>query len=180
MQVILFKNIERLGMQGDVVNVAAGYFRNYLGPRGIAIEASANTLARLEIKRQKMRAEAERQIGEADVLARQLKDVQIKYVMKTAPDGQRLFGSVGALDIVEKLAALGFTTIERRQIALHEPIKNVGAHAVKIKMLGSVEAHVTVIVEAENAPPAEPVRAPKAAKAAEAPKAEATPEEPQA
>lgn len=174
MQVILFQNVERLGMQGDVVNVAAGYFRNYLGPRGIAVEASQSTLTRLEAKRAKMRAEAERQIGEADAIARQLKDVQLKYVMKTTPDGTRLFGSVSAGDIADKLQGLGFKTIERRQVALHEPIKSVGAHTVKIKLLGSVESHVTVNVAAENAP-VEP--APKAAaKAPEAPAAE----EPQA
>lgn len=173
MQVILFQNVERLGMQGDVVNVAAGYFRNYLGPRGIAVEASQGTLTRLEAKRAKMRAEAERQIGEAGAIARQLKDVQLKYVMKTTPDGTRLFGSVSAGDIADKLQAMGFKTVERRQIALHEPIKAVGAHTVKVKLLGSVESHVTVHVEAENAP----VEAPKAAaKAPEAPAAE----EPQA
>lgn len=172
MQVILFKNVERLGMQGDVVNVASGYFRNYLGPRGIAIEASESTLSRLEVKRKKMRAEAERQVGEASALAKQLKEVALKFVMKTTPDGSRLFGSVSAADIAEKLVALGYNTIERRQISLHEPIKNVGTQAVKIKMLGGVEAQVAVTVEAE-APPAAPGKA-------EAPKAEAKPEEPKA
>lgn len=172
MQVILFKNVERLGMQGDVVNVATGFFRNYLGPRGIAIEATATVLSRMEIKRAKMRAEAERQIGEADSIAKQLKDVQIKYVMKTTPDGNRLFGSVSAADIAEKLQGLGFKTIEKRQVALHEPIKNVGSHSVKLKLLGSVEASVTVIVDTDTPAPAEPPRAPKAAKPAEEPQAE--------
>lgn len=180
MQVILFQNVERLGMQGDVVNVASGYFRNYLGPRGIAIEASPNTLARLEAKRVKMRAEAERQVGEASAIAKQLKDVQLKYVMKATPDGARLFGSVSALDIAEKLHELGFTTIERRQVALHEPIKTVGTYTVKIKLIGNVDAAISVAV-ASDAPVVE--EAPKAKKAAEAPaaaEAEAPAEEPQA
>jgi large subunit ribosomal protein L9 len=170
MQVILFKNIERLGMQGDVVNVAPGYYRNYLGPHGIALEATQATLSRLETKRKKLRAEAEQQLGEADVLAKRLKEVQIKFVMKTIDD-QKLFGSVQDHDIALKLAEAGFE-IERRQIALHEPIKSTGTHQVKIKLLGHVEGQVTVIVDPETPPPAPKAAAPAAPAATEEPVAE--------
>jgi large subunit ribosomal protein L9 len=161
MQVILFKNIERLGMQGDVVNVASGYFRNYLGPRGIALEATATNLGRLEIKRKKLHEEAQRQVNEAGDLAKRLSGVPIKFVMK-ATDNERLFGSVADHDILEKLNQAGFA-IERRQIILREPIKTVGTHNVKIKLVGHVEGQVTVVVEAEGL--AAPTPAPAAAAA---------------
>ena len=164
MQVILFENIERLGMQGEVVTVAPGYFRNYLGPRGVAVEATPHALARLELKRKKLQAAAEIQLASARTLSDRLKDAEVRFVLK-ATDGNKLFGSVSAAEIVEKLAAQGFE-IERRQVALKEPIKTTGRHDVRIRMVGQVEAHVKIFIEAEGA--AEALAAEEAAKAAKA------------
>ena len=98
MQVILFENIDRLGMKGDVVNVANGYYRNYLGPRSMAVEATPANLKRLEAKRRQLQAEAEKQRQEAEGFARQLAQAPIKFVRKS-PDGEKLFGSVSAHEI---------------------------------------------------------------------------------
>lgn len=148
MQVILFQNIDKLGMQGDVVNVAPGYYRNYLGPRGIALEATAATLSRLADKQRKLRAMAEKQLGEASIVAEHLSKARLCFTMK-ATDGEKLFGSLHNHEIAEALAEQGFN-IERRQIVMKDPIKTVGTHQVAIRLLGSVEASVTVEVIAEG------------------------------
>ena len=78
MQVILFKNVDKLGMQGDVVNVANGYYRNYLGPCGVAVEATKHNLKRLEAKRAKLQAESEKQVQEAQSFAERLVEAQLR------------------------------------------------------------------------------------------------------
>ncbi|MCL5270354.1 MAG: 50S ribosomal protein L9 [bacterium] len=165
MQVILFQNIEKLGMQGDVVNVANGYFRNYLGPRGIAVEATEATLRRLEMKRKKLKAEAEQQLNEAETIAQRLAAVELNFVEK-ATDKERLFGSISAGDIAEKLTEAGYA-VERRQVALPEPIKTVGAHKVKIKLHSHVMTEIKVVVEAEGAAETTATEAPGVSSAAE-------------
>ena len=153
MQVILFENVEKLGMQGDVVNVASGYFRNYLGPRNKAVLATETNLKRLELKRKRLTADAEKQLGEAEGVARQLTDAKVHFVMKS-PDGHKLFGSVHDHQILEQLVEQGFQ-LERRQILLPDPIKETGEHTVRVRLLGRVEGEVTVVVEPEEAPPEE-------------------------
>jgi large subunit ribosomal protein L9 len=148
MQVILFQNIEKLGMQGDIVNVANGYYRNYLGPRGAALEATAGNLKRLEVKRHKLQAEAEKQVQEAEAFSKQLAAAKIHFVMK-AHDGDKLFGSVHDHEILEQLVAQGFN-LERRQILLREPIKTTGTHTVRVRLVGQVDAFVHVTVEPEE------------------------------
>jgi len=147
MQVILFKNVDKLGMQGEVVNVASGYYRNYLGPCGVAVEATKHNLKRLEAKRAKLQAEAEKQVQEAQSFAERLVEAQLRFVMKS-PDGKKLFGSVHDHEIADQLIEQGFN-IEKRQVQ-HEPIKETGTHKVKVKLVGQVEAIVDVVIEAEE------------------------------
>lgn len=148
MQVILFQPIEKLGLQGDVVNVAPGYYRNYLGPRGIAIEATAGNLKRLELKRKKLKAEAEKQVAGAREFAGRLNGTALEFIMK-ATSGNRLFGSIHDHEIAEELKKQGFD-ISRRQVLLSEPLKTVGKHDVKIRLLGNVEAHIFVTITPEG------------------------------
>ncbi|HOE96179.1 MAG TPA: 50S ribosomal protein L9 [Candidatus Sumerlaeota bacterium] len=148
MQVILFRSIDKLGMQGDVVNVANGYFRNYLGPRGLAVEASEATLRRLEAKRKKLQLEAEKDRTDAESVAERLAGVRLHFTMKTI-DGKKLFGSVTAQNILEQLNEQGYA-FERRQITLHEPLKTTGEHDVRIKLVGHIEGHIKVQIDAET------------------------------
>jgi large subunit ribosomal protein L9 len=173
MQVILFQNIDRLGMQGDVVSVANGYYRNYLGPREMAIEASANNLKRLEAKRSKLKEEADKQRQEAQGFAKRLAEARIHFVRKS-PDGEKLFGSVHDHEIHEQLVAQGFN-IERRQIVLNDPLKTTGTHDLRVKLVGNLEGHIKVTIEAEQEPEKEKAAAPAAveALAAEEPAGEA-------
>jgi large subunit ribosomal protein L9 len=146
MQVILFQNVDKLGMQGDVVNVANGYYRNFLGPRGVAVQATKHNLKRLEAKRAKLQTEAEKQVQEARAFAEHLSSAELKFVMKS-PDGKKLFGSVHDHEIAVLLIEQGFN-IEKRQVQ-HEPIKETGTHKIKVKLVGQVEAVVDVVIEAE-------------------------------
>lgn len=182
MQIILFKNIERLGMQGDIVNVAGGYFRNYLGPHGLAVEATAGTLKRLDLKRKKLQVEAEGQRNEAKAMAKRLSEVELTFTRK-ATDGQKLFGSVTEHDILERLKEAGFE-FERKNLLIRDAIKTVGTHPFRIRLesnlLVDMKVHVepeggvpedTPTVAVEEAPESE--AAPQAAAPAEAPAAEA-------
>lgn len=169
MQVILFQNIEKLGMQGDVVNVANGYYRNFLGPRGIAIEATQGNLKRLEIKRKRLQEEAARQINAAEGVAEQLRKIELVFVMR-ANEEKRLFGSIQDHDIYEKLVELGFSNLERRQIALAEPIKTLGKHKVKVRLHSHVAADIKVTIQPEGQDEAaEAEAAPEAAPAEDTP-----------
>ena len=170
MQVILFQNIEKLGIQGDVVNVANGYYRNYL----IAVEASEGNLKRLELKRKRLHEEAERQMNAAEGVAEQLRKVELTYVMRANVE-KKLFGSVQDHDIHEKLVEAGFDQIERRQIMLSEPIKVLGEHKVKVRLHSHVVAEIKVIVlpEGQDEEEEAAVEAAPAAQAEEAPAAEA-------
>lgn len=148
MEVILFETVEKLGMQGEVVNVASGYFRNYLGPHNIAVEATPGNLKRLEIKRRRLQEEAEKQVGEAEKLAERLAEQDLTFVMK-ATEKDKLFGSVHDHEIAERLRELGFS-VERRQVLLPDPIKTVGDHKVQVQLVGTVAAQVTVQVKSEK------------------------------
>ncbi len=147
MQVILFKTVEQLGMQGDVVNVAAGYYRNFLGPRGFAIEATEGNLRHSEAKRKKLKAEAEKQVQTAKAYADRLTGVKLEFTEKANPEG-RLFGALHDREILDALKAQGFE-IERRQILLKEPIKTVGQHTVRVRLLQGVETTVGVTVKGD-------------------------------
>lgn len=174
MQVILFENIDKLGMQGEVVNVADGFYRNFLGPQAKAVEATGHNLRRLEAKRKKLQVEAERQLGDARTVAARLEEVSLTYVRRAADNG-KLYGSVQAHEIIESLTELGFA-IERRQIVLKDALKTTGDHPVRIRVIGNVEATVKVLVEAEaEEVPVEEVPAEEAPaeEAAEAPAEEA-------
>lgn len=147
MQVILFQTVEQLGLQGSVVNVAAGYYRNYLGSMGIAIEATAGNLRQSELKRKRLQAEAEKQVQDAQVQAKRLAETKLEFVEKANPEG-RLFGAIRDHEIMDALTEQGFK-IERRQVLMKEPIKAVGTYSVRIRLIQGVDASVAVLVKGE-------------------------------
>lgn len=147
MQIILFKTVEQLGMQGDVVNVAAGYYRNYLGPRGFAVEATEGNLRHSAKKREKLKAEAEKQVETAKGYAQRLAEVKLEFTEKANNEG-RLFGAIHDREVLDALKAQGFE-IERRQILMKEPIKAVGQHTVRVRLLQGVETTIGVNVKGD-------------------------------
>ena len=147
MQVILKEDILNLGFKGDVVNVKKGYGRNYLIPQGKAVIASESALKMLaEDNRQRAHKLAKIK-ADAEALAASLNGVSVSIATKASESG-KVFGSVTTVQIADTLAEKGFT-VDRRLIALKEPLKELGAHKVVIKLHKEVSAEVEVVVVAE-------------------------------
>lgn len=147
-EVILREDVPNLGPIGAVVRVKPGYARNYLLPRGLAVEASRKNLNVLEHHKRVIGAKADRERKAAEGVAGKLEGLVV-VVRARAGDEGRLFGSVTNLDVERLLAAKGFQ-IERRRIHLEEPIKQLGTFPVVIHIGGSVRATIQVTVEADG------------------------------
>ncbi len=144
MEVILRQAVDNLGHTGDIVNVSAGFARNYLLPRGFAYEATAGNKKRMEQERERLEAAETTRREAAEELARQLEPVSLTFSARVGDEG-KLFGSVTTADIAHQLEAQGFK-IEKRQIDLHEPIKALGVYRVPIRVHADVRAEVKVWV----------------------------------
>jgi len=148
MEVILREDISNLGARGQVVKVAAGYARNFLIPKKLAVTATGSNKKIVEQERQShLRKEAKLQ-GEAQDLAKLVNGVSVTIKQKSGENDQ-LFGSVTSKDVADLLAAKGFT-IDRRKIQLDEPIKSLGEFKVPVKLHKDVTAEVTVVVAKEE------------------------------
>jgi large subunit ribosomal protein L9 len=148
MEVILREDISNLGSRGQVVKVAAGYARNFLIPKKLAVTATGSNKKIVEQERQAhLRKEAKLQ-GEAQDLAKLVNGVSVTIRQKSGENDQ-LFGSVTSKDVADALAAKGFT-IDRRKIQLDEPIKSLGEFKVPVKLHKEVTAEVTVVVAKEE------------------------------
>lgn len=146
-EVLLMDSVPSLGAEGDVVKVADGYARNYLLPKGIAApvtKASQNRLAKLKEEREAKRRE---EIAAAKEKAKRLKGVSCTIPVKTAEEGA-MYGSVGISDILEALAEVG-VGLERSEIVLAAPIKELGAFDVDIRLHTEVKATIKVWVVEE-------------------------------
>ncbi len=144
MEVILRNAIDKLGHPGDVVNVSAGYARNFLLPRGMAYQATPGNLKRIEQERARLiAAEAER-VAAAELVAAKFADVSVTFAARVGEEG-KLFGSVTAADIAHQLELQGFK-LERRQIELVEPIKALGVYRVAIRLHADVKPEIKVWV----------------------------------
>ena len=147
MEVILKEDVVKLGVRGDVVKVAAGYGRNYLLPRKLAIEASAaNKAVIVQMKASAVRRNAKEKAG-AEELAKQIDSVVVNFTRRSG-ENEQLFGSVTSSDIAGELTKKGFD-IDRRKIQLHEPLKQLGDFTIPLKLHREVTAHFKVVIEKE-------------------------------
>jgi large subunit ribosomal protein L9 len=144
MEVILRQAVDNLGHPGDIVNVSAGFARNYLLPRGFAYEATAGNKKRMEQERERLEAAESSRREAAEELAKKLEPVSLTFSARVGEEG-KLFGSVTTADIAHQLEGQGFK-IEKRQIDLHEPIKALGVYRVPIRVHADVRAEVKVWV----------------------------------
>ena len=152
MEVILKEDVNKLGHRGDVIKVADGYGRNYLLPGKLAIEATlANKAVIEQMKNSAVRKSAKEKVS-AEALATQLSQAELSFERKVG-DNDHLFGSVTSGDIAQQLEEKGFT-IDRRKIALEEPLKTIGEFHVPVKLHRDVTAHVKVTVNGDR--PIEP------------------------
>lgn len=147
MEVILFETVPNLGLPGAVVDVAPGYFRNFLSPNGLAVEATESNQKKLQDKLKKLEAKAEEERKAARSDAEKIEEMSLTFFLKAGADG-KLFGSVTNIMIAEELEKKGIE-IDRHLITLPEQIKRTGKYEVDIKLHHDVDAKLTVEVEKE-------------------------------
>jgi len=146
MKLILKENIETLGHIGDIVKVAPGYARNYLLPKGLAVEATEKNAKALEHVKRQMAYKKDKALESARNLAAKLTETAVALSHKAGEEG-KLFGSVTNMEIAAFLKEKGFE-IDRKTIQLAEPIKHVGEFDVVVKIHPEVSATVKVTVAA--------------------------------
>jgi large subunit ribosomal protein L9 len=148
MKVILRSDVENLGRLGDIVDVKAGYGRNYLLPQGHAMPADASNLKIFELERKKLRAKAEALRGEAASLAEKITREGVRIAMRVG-DKDKLYGSVTSAMIAESLAARGID-VDRRRILLDAPVRTLGDYTVRVRLHADVVAELALAVVAEK------------------------------
>jgi len=144
MKVILKQDVESVGTVGDIVTVKNGYARNYLIPKGIALEATPGNLKRIEQEKKTLELQKNREKKAAEQEAAKLNNVSVTISVSVGEE-DKLFGSVTSQDIADALKEKGFE-IDKRKIILDEPIKVLGIYSVPIKLHSEVEAKVKVWV----------------------------------
>jgi large subunit ribosomal protein L9 len=149
MKVILQKPVEKLGDPGDVVDVAAGYARNFLVPRGLAVRAEKGGLKHAENLKRAHRSRQSKEKVEFEALASKLIASPISVAARAGEEG-KLFGSVTAADIAEAIGAQTGVILDRKDVHLDEPIRSVGTHEVRVHLFSEVDPVLTVEVSAEE------------------------------
>ena len=149
MKVILKQDVENLGRKGDIVNVSAGYGRNYLIPRKMALEVTSSNLKMVEIERQSLKKKLEKERLSYQEQTRRLSELTLTFFRK-AGEKDLIFGSVSAGDIREALAERGFD-IEKKKIVLEEPIRRLGNYTVPIRISPDERAELRIEVQKQGA-----------------------------
>lgn len=149
MKVILLKSVKGLGEAGDLIDTKVGYGRNYLLPRGLAIEATPANLEKWKIEKQRQEAKLEKDKEEALKLKEDLEKLVVELKSKGG-EGGRLFGSITSKDIAEALKTVNKIKIDRRKIELKENIKSAGTTVVDIRVYPEVVAKLKVNVTVEQ------------------------------
>ncbi len=144
MKVILKENIDTLGHIGDIVKVAPGYARNYLIPKGYAIEATTRNAKALEHAKRQMEYKKNKVKEQAMQLAAKIEALTV-VLTHQAGEGDKLFGSVTNMELADNLASQGFE-IDRKKIVLAEPIKHLGEFSASVKLHPEVSATLKVVV----------------------------------
>ena len=147
MKVILTDNIVRVGVKGDLVDVKPGYFRNYLNPQGLAVEATKKNMAELEEMQAQLKAEEAENRKEAEELKEKIEAITITQRVNVGEDG-KLFGSVTNKDIAEALAEQGIE-IDRKRIENVEKIDGAGEFELNVRLYPEINANLKVEVVAE-------------------------------
>lgn len=146
MKVVLRADVEDLGRKGDVLEVADGYARNFLVPRGLALGATRGVVQQAEaMRRNRAAREARDQAAAVEIAAKLTGRIEVKA---RAGDGGKLFGSVTTLDIVEAVHAQTGVELDRRKVELAEPLKELGSAAVVVRLHAEVTAELGIDVVA--------------------------------
>jgi len=144
MEIVLRQDVDPLGLEGDITTVAKGYARNYLIPKGMAVEATHQNIKALELQRKKIDLRRLKARGDAENFKKQIDVLEITFSHKASEEG-KLYGSVTSMDIAAELETRG-VFIDRRKIVLERPIKSLGELSVPVKIYPEVTANIKVIV----------------------------------
>jgi large subunit ribosomal protein L9 len=148
MKVILRQDVDKLGLEGDIVSVATGYARNYLIPKNIALEASPQNLKALEFQRKKIEISNLKAKEDAESFKQEIAGTVVTFSLKAGEEG-KLYGSVTSMDIASQLEEKGIV-IDRRKIVLEKPLKTLGEFQVEIKIYPEVTGSIKVVVVPEK------------------------------
>jgi large subunit ribosomal protein L9 len=148
MKIILTQDFETLGLEGDIVDVARGYAKNYLIPKGIAVEASNSNVKVMEMRKGKIMANRTKDREAAERVREEISHVTITIRQKVGEEG-KLYGSVTSRDIAQELESEGIV-VDRKKIVIDETIRALGEFEVPIKLHPEVTATIKVVVEGEE------------------------------
>jgi len=148
MKIILRQDMDALGLEGEIVNVADGHARNYLIPKELALEANEQNIKLMETQSKKIEIKRIKAKEDAEKVKDKMTDMVITISQK-AGEEEKLFGSVTSMDIATHLEKQGIT-IDRRKIALDKPIKTIGEFDVLVKLYPGVTVSIKVVVEPEE------------------------------
>jgi len=147
-RIVLRQDVDHLGERGQIVNVSPGFARNFLVPKGLALEATPGNLRSIELQKKVWGAREAKEADQARGFASKLSGVEIA-IPKKVGENETLYGSVTSSEIADLLAAKGFE-VDRRKIVLAEPIKTLGDHKVGVRIHRQVTAEILVRVVAEG------------------------------
>ncbi|HEX8136123.1 MAG TPA: 50S ribosomal protein L9 [Pyrinomonadaceae bacterium] len=147
-QVLLREDVDNLGARGEIVRVKAGYARNYLLPRRLAVEATASNVKQIEQERAALLKKEARERAGAELQAAELKQLSLQFQRRVGEHGL-LYGSVTSMDIAEALKERGYE-LDRRRIRLPEAIKEVGEYSVQVRLHRDVHVDLPVVVTGEG------------------------------
>ena len=148
MKLIMLKDVKSIGKAGDVINASDGYAKNFLLPRGLAVEATKSNISELEAKKRSEAKKKAAELEKAREFAAELKDKGVKIQVKAGENG-KLFGSVTVKEIASALEEQTGIVIDRKKIVLDEPIKETGVKTVPVKIYPGVTAEVKVEIVIE-------------------------------
>jgi large subunit ribosomal protein L9 len=146
MKVILIKDVSKLGKAGDKIEVADGYARNYLFARGLALEATTGLVAEIDSRKASEKAKEAKQKKEAEEIKKQIQG-KVLTIHVNAGEKGKLFGSVTSAQVSEALKVTYQLDIDKRDIKLHEAIKQAGEFPIAIHLFREVDAQMTLLVE---------------------------------
>lgn len=148
MKVLLVQDVEHLGKAGEIKDVSGGFGRNYLLPKGFAVLATKSQIKQAEERLAAQRRKAEAARKDAEAVAAKLAALTLTFVVKVG-EQERLYGSVTNADIAAKLHEVAGIEIDRRKIALEDPIKRTGEYEVPVELASGVSATLKVVVVGE-------------------------------
>ncbi|MCJ7834681.1 50S ribosomal protein L9 [Cuneatibacter sp. NSJ-177] len=145
MQVVLLQDVKALGKKGDVVKVNDGYARNFILPKKLGVEATAQNLNQLKQQKAFEAKQAAEQLAEAQALGAELEKKCVKLAVKVG-EGGRLFGAISSKEIVQAAKDQCGLELDKKKVVLPEPIKTLGTHLVPVKLHKDVTANLKVVV----------------------------------